>query len=167
MSFIVLTFRHCFFFVEVLINKSGMDICYKTKISMHHLHVLQKYASMMDKFAQMDLKLWWTEYLFAWTINNCLWYNLIYAFHCITEKIWDPWYYHFNCSGLEAIIRHWQWIGCSIRPYMSSWWSWKEGDLPLCILTKREIKRNHSATLISSINIQIPAEILKMRYPSL
>ena len=48
---------------------------------------------MLDKFTQMDLKLWWTKYLFAWTINNCLWYNLIYAFHCVSEqRIGDPWY---------------------------------------------------------------------------
>ena len=51
---------------------------------------------------------------------------------------------------------------------MSSWRSSKEGDLPLCILEKREIfARNHSATFISSINVQIAAEILKMMRYSL
>ena len=51
---------------------------------------------------------------------------------------------------------------------MSSWKSSKEGYLPLCILPKREILREtHCATLILSINIQIPADILKMMRYSL
>ena len=44
----------------------------------------------------------------------------------------------------------------------------KREILPLCILPKREILREtHSATLILSINIQIPADILKMMRYSL
>ena len=51
---------------------------------------------------------------------------------------------------------------------MSSWRSSKEGDLPLCILEKREILRETILRpLITSNNVQIPAEILKMMRYSL
>ena len=46
---------------------------------------------------------------------------------------------------------------------MSSWNSSKEGDIPLCNLAKEgDYARNHSATFILSINIQIPTETLKI-----